>query len=230
MSIKTPGASESNTFKTTNADASVPGFMTNDATGLFEYGVLGPAVGTPVGASMWDFIEEQPIPVSTTSITFSGLNGDDDKVYKIVAHLNRARAAIGTSPLWRIRPNGIFSSVTQQTTQFRMRTSNIEQVFTHPGLVMFAPNDGIIVLTTYFYAESGKIRTMRSRAPFKFFDSGAFGPQARGFDNFFSGFWNDSTTVVTSLLLDNDTAPPLAGNASTEWRPGDRIKLYKLNR
>ena len=226
MSIKTPGTSESNTFKTTNADASVAGFMTNDATGVFEYGILGPG-GTPVGASMWDFIEEKVITgPASGSIFFTGLNGDTDKVYKLVLHVTRSRPVV--PPLWRIRPNSIFSSTTQQTTRFRMRRTNLEDVSFLPGLVFMSPNDGPCSVVAYFNAESGKTRTMISRNNHSRLDTAAFGPVHSIRDQFNSGFWDDSTTVVTSLELDNDTFP--GGGSSAEWNALDRVKLYKLNR
>jgi len=83
MSIKTTGSLEGDSFKATTASASTPGFVTNDATGLLEYGQLGGGP-TPIGASVWDFIEHQALPSETECITFSGLSGTADKVYKLV--------------------------------------------------------------------------------------------------------------------------------------------------
>lgn len=225
MSIKTPGTSESNTFKTSTPALS-GGFITNDATGLFEYDQGG--VGTPVGASQWEFIEEKSITGNVGSITFSGLDGDIDKMYKIVMQ-RKAPPAGPFLPRWRIRPNNIFSSVSQQTTTHQMRQgSPRERIFIDPGLVFYLFSNGSIQTTTYFNAESGKIRTMRSRFNFLFLDALAFNPLVRTSDHFSVGFWDDSTTVVTSLVLDNDIFP--SGGAGGTWNPGDRVKLYKLSR
>ncbi len=82
MALKTTGSLEGDSFKATTASASTPGFVTNDATGLLEYGQGG--AGTPPGASVWDFIEHQVLPSETECLTFSGLSGIADKVYKLV--------------------------------------------------------------------------------------------------------------------------------------------------
>ncbi len=82
MSLKTTGSLEADSYKATTASASTPGFVTNDPTGLLEYGQGG--AGTPIGASVWDFIEHQVLPSETNCLTFSGLSGDADKVYKLV--------------------------------------------------------------------------------------------------------------------------------------------------
>lgn len=82
MSIKTTGSLEGDSFKATAAAASTPGFVRNDATGLLEYGQGG--AGTPIGSSVWDFIEHKVLPSETDCLTFSGLTGSADKVYKLV--------------------------------------------------------------------------------------------------------------------------------------------------
>lgn len=82
MSIKTTGSLEGDSFKATTVSASTPGFVTNDPTGLLEYGQGG--ASTPVGASVWDFIEHKVLPSETECLTFSGLSGTADKVYKLV--------------------------------------------------------------------------------------------------------------------------------------------------
>ncbi|MEK0325087.1 MAG: hypothetical protein QQN63_05220 [Nitrosopumilus sp.] len=82
MALKTTGSLEADSFKATTASASTPGFVTNDATGLLEYGQSG--ASTPVGASVWDFIEHKVLPSETDCLTFSGLTGNADKIYKLV--------------------------------------------------------------------------------------------------------------------------------------------------
>ncbi len=81
MALKTTGSLEGDSFKATAASASTPGFVRNDSTGLLEYGQGG--AGTPVGASVWDFIEHKVLPSETECLTFSGLT-TADKVYKLV--------------------------------------------------------------------------------------------------------------------------------------------------
>ncbi len=80
MSIKTTGSLEGDSFKATAA--ATAGFVRNDATGLLEYGQGG--AGTPIGSSVWDFIEHKVLPSETDCLTFSGLTGSADKVYKLV--------------------------------------------------------------------------------------------------------------------------------------------------
>ncbi len=84
MALKTTGLLEGDSFKATTASASTPGFVTNDPTGLLEYGQGGASTPTPVGASVWDFIEHKVLPSETECLTFSGLTGTADKVYKLV--------------------------------------------------------------------------------------------------------------------------------------------------
>lgn len=82
MSLKTTGSLEADSFKATTTPALTPGFVTNDATGLLEYGQGG--ASTPVGASIWEFIEHKVLASETECITFSGLSGAADKIYKLV--------------------------------------------------------------------------------------------------------------------------------------------------
>lgn len=82
MAIKTTGSLEGDSFKATTASASTPGFVTNDATGLLEYGQGG--AGTPPGASVWDFKEHKVLPSETSCFSFTGISGTADKIYKLV--------------------------------------------------------------------------------------------------------------------------------------------------
>ncbi len=82
MALKTTGSLEGDSFKATTASALTPGFVTNDPTGLLEYGQGG--ASTPIGASVWDFIEHKELPSETNCLTFSGLSGNADKLYKLV--------------------------------------------------------------------------------------------------------------------------------------------------
>lgn len=82
MAIKTTGSLEGDSFKATTASASTAGFVTNDPTGLLEYGQGG--ASTPIGSSVWDFKEHTVLPSETDCLTFSGLSGNADKVYKLV--------------------------------------------------------------------------------------------------------------------------------------------------
>ena len=84
MALKTTGSLEGDSFKATTPSASTPGFVTNDPTGLLEYGQGGASTPTPVGASVWDFIEHTVLPSETECLTFSGLSGTADKVYKLI--------------------------------------------------------------------------------------------------------------------------------------------------
>jgi hypothetical protein len=82
MSLKTTGSIEADSYKATVLAAQTPGFVTNDASGLFEYGQSG--ASTPIGASIWDFLEHQVVPAETNCLTFAGLSGNANKIYKLV--------------------------------------------------------------------------------------------------------------------------------------------------
>jgi hypothetical protein len=88
------------------------GFVKNDGSGNFSFGEAGPA-GSPAIGSGWEVVEVKNITVDTTSVTFSGLNGDVDGEYMMLFRIRNV-APTGPSQQYSVRPNGI--STSQNTT------------------------------------------------------------------------------------------------------------------
>ncbi len=86
------------------------GFVKNDGSGNFLFGEPGGG-GGGIGTG-WELVEKKDITVDTTSITFSGLDGDTDEQYMLIMH-EVTLASAGADYKITMRPNGV---TTQQQT------------------------------------------------------------------------------------------------------------------
>lgn len=211
MTIKTTGSADGGSFKTSKTGLS-GGFVKNDASGNFEFDQPG-AGGPPViGGSIWDLIETKNIASDVTSITFAGLNGDVDKVYKMVF---RNKYTPATSCFWELRPNGLTTN--QRSVNFSQRNagSNNPSVFATNTLNILGQRLVHFAGTLYFCAATGQIRQMIQHLAFDRTSLGRIGT------NHAAGAWTDTTTNLTSL----DVTATVAGaiKAGSIW------SLYRIN-
>lgn len=211
MSIKTPGSGKADSFQTSQA-ALVGGFVKNDATGLLLYDQAGGA-----GQAIWEPIESKVITVAGASITFTGLNGDVDEVYKLVYSFDFIPA--GTLDRFRLAPNGIISAVTQFSLFYHWKNSgsNNPAAFSYPDMSFAAQAGAYLDGIVYFNAKTGQARTMIG-------ESVAYRDDlARIIGNDSFAHWTDTTTNVTSLTVDT-----LLGGAGISV--GSEWTLYKITR
>lgn len=208
MSIKTTGFAKGNAFKTSQSVSG--GFVKNDAAGLFSYDNGPPAAAE--GGSIWDFIQTKNIAVDTNSVIFSGLNGDVDDVYKMVF---TAIDYPGTTTAWQFRPNGV---TTNQISMALLHRTNIgsNPIFIFNHLNMHNEGDVYLGGRLYFDAKTGKPRQFYCE------DQISERSVAKVQKAFFSGFWNDTSTNITSL----EVFTP-GGNGITA---GSVWSLWRINR
>ncbi len=207
MSIKAPGY---------NIEGSGSGgFVKNLADGTFTFDNAGSG-GAGTG---WELVEKKVIASDLTSITFSGLDGDTDEHYMLVAHETPLTTAGGDYTI-TMRPNG---ATTLQQTHLEAvpSSSGIRFTANHPDLRwrgVYQRAIGLVINTTmWFHAKSGDVRVLHtnnggSRAPPKVFPSG-LGVESS------TGVWDDTSANITSI----DIVASVAGGIAT----GSVYCLYK---
>ncbi len=233
MSIKFPGLNQADSYKTSKTGLS-GGFITNDAAGELQYDQVGP----PTDASQWSLIESKKLQIGdatgNNNVTFAGLDGDVDGIYKLIMWQTNA-SRTGQSE-YLVYPNGISGE-----TQFlgrSMRGLFFPQLITYDdsftgwkigpqfssSTYSFAGGRAVM----YIHARSGKPRfvihhLMEMRGGRNFFLSSE--PGVINSHEF--GVWPDTTTNITSLVIHNrfNNNPPNLnqGSFQGEW------SLYKVN-
>lgn len=149
------------------------------------------------------------------SVTFSGLDGDEDKEYMLVGRFKEVSGTVGGRV--ELRPNGLTSNLSSQIVLASV-TSVSASVSTALDLVSMVVPNGVGYFITHMLAEASVNKGPRllrteanaERAP-------GFGPPTF-FD--ISGHWNDVATRVTSLVI---TAP-----AGFLFGPDSTFSLYGI--
>ncbi len=211
MTIKTTGSAQGDSFKTSKTGLS-GGFVKNDASGNFEFDQPG-AGGPPViGGSIWDLIETKNIASDVTTITFAGLDGDVDKVYKMVF---RNKYTPATNNTWSLRPNGLTTNQISVNFNQRNAGSTNPSLFVVTQLNILQQRLVHFGGTLYFNAATGQIRQMIQHLAFDRTSLGRIGTSHT------AGAWTDTTTNVTSLVV----ASAVAGGITA----GSIWSLYRIN-
>ena len=139
-----------------------------------------------------------------SSITFSGLDGDVDKIYKIIMIGRFATAAANRNV--RLGPNGGFGTAGFRNVCFRYWESNGStdyniSVRNYGGLTMGFTDwgaDGDILIEGTLYAATGRARVYHGTHTY--YNSAAGADRELAGDH--SGWWSDTTTTITSLSID----------------------------
>ncbi len=188
------------------------GFVRNDGSGDLIFGEPGTGgVGTG-----WELVEKKVIGSDTTSITFSGLDGDTDEQYMFIMHENPLTSA-GASYQITIRPNGATTLQQTQSMAIPSSTGNIlHSNFTDlRWRISYQRALELVVDTTlWFHAKSGNVRLLHCT-------SGAGGgiqnpfPSGLGIE-ISTGQWDDQNANVTFIDIVANTAGGL-GAGSIYW-------------
>lgn len=184
MSLETTGQILSDDFKTSQATPA--GFVKNDANGDFLFGESG---------SGWNLLETKNVASDVASITFSGLDGDTDRAYRLVYRVTTK----GGNPEISLRPNGI--STNQFSVIHRASSSGSANVATRPELSLLQ-SAAVSVFPCFgiadFWAERFGTTGHRMFLSYQTVHCVALNNVA--FRNV-GGRWLDTTTNVTSLVV-----------------------------
>lgn len=184
MSFKAPGY---------NVSAAVSaGFVKNDGSGNFSFGELGGSGG----GGAWELVEKKDITSDTTSITFSGLDGDTDEYYMMLFRLRTPTAVVLA---YTMRPNGITAN--QNTILSVFSSSGVASISVFPSLLLAtagALTDKQFMGVLYFDAKTGTTaRQFISDTTLRISNQVmVFGGLRR---EVLAGSWDDTATNITSL-------------------------------
>ncbi len=186
MSIKAPGY---------NVEGSpAAGFVKNDGSGNFTFGEPGGGGGIGTG---WELVERKVIASDVGSITFSGLDGDVDEQYMLIAH-EIAPVSGGANYTITMQPNGAttlqHSFIVSSPSSSGVRSpANFTDIRWRP--VYFRAADVVVDSTIWITAKTGNIRVVRGYA-------GGAGvsvfPGGLGLE-MTTARWTDTATNITSL-------------------------------
>ena len=162
-----------------------------------------------------DFIlvEKKLITGDVTDVTFSGLDGDTDEVYKLVGRIR----VTGTSPIISLEPNSL------ATNQDSIVIENgVSLAGASPNLLVLAngigASDELLAFEAIFWAKSdpnsiASNRILQALYSVMLASTVASAGQA-------SSLWDDDSTNITSLVVHTSIA--------SDIRDGSTIALYKL--
>jgi hypothetical protein len=152
-------------------------------------------------------VETQILTANSSTITFSNLNGDVDGIYLLIARLKITANSIVT-----LKPNGLATNLLSEWTESiaGVGTSRNDRT----DLILAGDNGGTMLAKTFqahFYAKSGVVRTYTSTYGVASSDRYSVGSSA--------GYWNETVTNVTSLVINCSAASGLL--------IGSEARLYK---
>lgn len=153
-------------------------------------------------------IEEKTLPAGTTSVTFSGLDGDSDKEYLCEFNLIIVLGNGGAGLIWK--PNN--SSSNQDAVQHRYHSTWDGYSGGNVSRLVYQGTTGDTVYCSGYFifnAKTGSIRTWRGHS------TSYISSPTLGHSN--SGVWTDTGTNLTSIVI----LPDVGTFSGT-------IRLYKM--
>jgi len=210
MAIKAPGY---------NVSAAVSaGFVKNDGSGNFSFGELGGSGGGGGVGTGWELIEVKDITVDTTSVTFSGLDGDTDGQYMLLYRIRKIPVT-GSSRRVSIQPNGISTNQNSLGRFHDPSGNNATSSFTLLNIAAFSSgalqqNVGVLILD----AKTGSQGRLYTADVATYFSTNVVTIDGQRRDHY-AGVWRDSVTNITSLDFVSDFANGLGA--------GSQFCLYK---
>jgi hypothetical protein len=185
-------------------------------------GPFGPCIGAPIQGNQpglgLELLQRQVVSVTSTTVTFSGLNGNVDRAYYIQGHIKNATNA---TILYVVQPNGASTNChgcyEQSNGQATARTSASHMIF------------GAVTGSTRG-AFGGTLVADATPATARMSFCSASNVSVAGSGttvNMSGGQFNDTTTNITSLGI---TTVLYATPATTgAWiAPGSWITLYRF--
>lgn len=161
----------------------------------------------------WELVEAKTVTANSTTLTFSGLDGDTDSAYMLVwSIINNA----GANVFYSVQPNGVTSN---QGGTFSNWTTTFNSSTTSALTVGNGLDGGNSYGVAYFYASKSIDSIARKRGTWS---QGTYTSAAAAASGTFvsSGIWNESSTNVTSIEFESDSANGIGD--------GSRVCLYKL--
>jgi len=163
-----------------------------------------------VGASgPWTLIDRQEIIVATDTITFPGLDGDNDGIYFIVLEGIKGGAPL---TMYSLQPNG--SNANCMSCDLIIPPM-VTAVYPADIILMSSgsPDGASFMVTALMPARTGRLRFVE-------INGNQFGAGA-SFRNVGSGTWNDSVTNLASIVL--------KANMANAFKAGTIATLYKIS-
>jgi hypothetical protein len=175
------------------------------------------AVPTPAASGAWEVIQSQLVTSNTTTVTFSGLDGNSDGVYLLDYTWLSGGDTVVTSLY--LRPNGATTNLrstrllwTNTTVTGTQDTSNIQLAVGQSGSVA-TTNAGRAVIQ----ARASDNSVARIRAVQSWWSQIQATPVVQGHQS--NGIWNETSTNITSIDLVSSKASDILN--------GSRFTLYR---
>lgn len=163
-----------------------------------------------------DFIlvEKKLVTSDVQDLTFSGLNGDTDEIYRLIGRIISGASAPEN---FTLRPNNI--STNQDSINIEQTSSIITRSSTTDLALSRVRSTGILqTFDAIFWAKKNpnSIATNRTLQA-QWASYGATGPLTVGHS---TGLWDEDTTNITSLVVH--------GPGAGDIKDGSTVALYKL--
>ena len=162
----------------------------------------------------WQLIDEQILTSNVQNVTFSGLDGDSDSIYMILAKQKKNTSS--SAPTSYIYFNSATASCGRQYLTGNGTTVTSGRDTRNGFDINYATANTVSFGSTLIYAKKDTIKTGLS------FYSASVSSSDVDFMSLFGQVWNDTSTNITSLQWHSDDAT--GGLAS-----GSIIQLWKLN-
>lgn len=172
-------------------------------------------VGSGVSTGLGDLIliESKYVTSATTTLTFSNLNGNSDRIYKILFK----RGNIASTSGYEIRPNGLTTSMSQTGHYYYGNTAGTNHGVANVSYWSLGTSNSGWATNSQF---SGEITIMATTGSYRTMNYNMVYDNAGTLVGLTtSGRWTDTTTNITSIDFYTSTA--------TGWPAGAEIHLYK---
>ncbi len=193
--------------------------------------IVGDPVGTPtfvaaaehdhdgvnskvVGGADWILIEKKLVTGDTQDLTFSGLDGNTDEIYRIVGRI----VVSGSAEDVTLRPNGL--STNQDSLDIIESSSGITRAAPTSLSLSITTGSGEVLhtfdATLWAKNNPNSIATNRTLQS----EWGTYGTTLPNRVGQSRGLWDEDSTNITSLVIH--------GEAADTIRDGSTVALYKL--
>jgi hypothetical protein len=176
------------------------------------------ATGAASGTSDFILIESKYVATPTQTLTFSNLNGNTDRIYKILFR----RGPISATTGYEIRPNGSTSGFSQTAHFYYGNTAGTNHgVANATNYWSIGTTNGGWSTNSQFMGEILIMAAVSSTGTYRFMNYNMSYDNAGTLVGLnVTGKWTDSTTNITSI--------DFYSSNSTGWPSGAEIHLYKM--
>lgn len=165
--------------------------------------------GIPYAAKALELVERKVVTGSAVEeVAFTGLDGDVDRVYQLIALIKNADASPRT---YYLRPNDVGGTDTDSSRADWDGSTVTSSGSTYLRICSAGAGEWMLA-DVLFYAKTGQTRMMRS---IEAYESGSDGKGA-----VHGGVWQDTSSKVTSLVV--------KGSATGTIAVGSEFSLYRI--